>query len=54
MNTNAQKLGSLGGKARARSLSKVELSAHAKKMVNAREARKLTKGVSLMKSPTKE
>ena len=40
MNPNAQALGSLGGKARAKSLSKKERSAHAKKMVTAREAKK--------------
>ncbi len=45
MNPNAQALGSLGGKARSRSLSKKEKSAHARKMVAAREAKKLTKRV---------
>ena len=46
MNPNAQALGALGGKARAHSLSKKQRTAHAIKMVQAREAKKLTKGVS--------
>ncbi len=40
-NINAQALGSLGGKARAKKLTDEERSAHAKKMVEAREAKKL-------------
>ena len=40
MNENAKALGSLGGKARAKKLTKKERSEHAKKMVEAREAKK--------------
>ena len=44
-NPAAVSLGHLGGKARASSLSKKQRTAHALKMVRAREAKKLTKGV---------
>ena len=40
-NENAQALGPLGGKARAKKLTKKQRSEHAKKMVKAREAKKL-------------
>lgn len=41
MNPHAQSLGSLGGKARARNLSKEELSAISKKGNDAKRAKKL-------------
>ncbi len=42
-NIHAQKLGSLGGKATAKSLTKEQRSERAKKAVTAREAKKKTK-----------
>lgn len=45
----ARQLGSLGGKARAKKLTKKQRSEHAKKMVDAREAKRI-----LLKQPLPE
>ena len=45
LRAHLKRIAPLGGKARAHFLSKKQRTAHAKKMVRAREAKKLTKSI---------